>query len=61
MNDKSTKVVAYYRLSNPKTSETVEQADGLEDQRRDIARLAERCGATLVGEFAETGINCTEG
>ena len=61
MNDKSTRVVAYYRLSTPKNkSETTERADRLGDQRRDIARLAERCGATFVGEFTETGTNCTE-
>jgi len=61
MNDKPTKAVAYYRLSKPENkSGATECADRLEDQRRDIARLAERCGATFVGECAETGINCTE-
>ena len=63
MNDKPTKMVAYYRLSKPKKgknkSETIKDAYGLEDQRREVARLVERYGATLIGEFPEieTGTN----
>jgi len=63
MDDKPTKMVAYYRLSKPKKgknkNETIRDAYGLEDQRREVARLAEKYGATLIGEFPEieTGTN----
>ena len=41
---KITKIVAYYRLSKPKKgktkNETIRDAYGLEDQRREVARIA---------------------
>lgn len=52
-----TKIVAYYRLSKPKKgknkTETIRDAYGLEDQRREVARLAEQHGAKIIGEFCE--------
>jgi len=52
-----TKIVAYYRLSKPKKgknkTETIRDAYGLEDQRREVARLAEQYGAKIIAEFTE--------
>ena len=51
------KIVAYYRLSKPKKgknkNETIRDAYGLEDQRREVARFAEEHGATIIAEFCE--------
>lgn len=58
-----TKIVAYYRLSKPKRGknkeETIRDAYGLEDQRREVAKIAEYHGAKIIGEFQEieTGTN----
>ena len=60
---KITKIVAYYRLSKPKKgktkNETIRDAYGLEDQRREVARIAAEYGARIIGEFVEveTGTN----
>ncbi len=52
-----TKIVAYYRLSKPKKgknkAETIRDAYGLEDQRREVARIAEEYGAIIIAEFQE--------
>ncbi len=51
------KIVAYYRLSKPKRGktkkETIRDAYGIEDQRREIARIAAQCNAPIVAEFVE--------
>jgi DNA invertase Pin-like site-specific DNA recombinase len=51
------KIVAYYRLSRPKKGkniqQTMEDAYGLEDQRREVQQIAARFGAVIVGEFKE--------
>jgi DNA invertase Pin-like site-specific DNA recombinase len=57
------KLVAYYRLSKPKRgknkSETIRDAYGMTDQRRDVASIRDRFDAQIIGEFAEieTGTN----
>ncbi len=52
-----TKIVAYYRLSKPKKGknkeETIRDAYGLEDQRREVAKFAAERGAVIIGEFTE--------
>jgi DNA invertase Pin-like site-specific DNA recombinase len=52
-----TKIIAYYRLSKPKKgknkNETIRDAYGLEDQRREVARLAAEHGAKIIAEFTE--------
>lgn len=52
-----TKIVAYYRLSKPKkgknNEETIRDAYGLEDQRREVAKIAAEYGAKIIGEFQE--------
>ena len=52
-----TKIIAYYRLSKPKKGknkdETIRDAYGLEDQRREVARFAAEHGAKIIGEFVE--------
>lgn len=52
-----TKLVAYYRLSNPTKgkdkTETIRDAYGLEVQRRAVARFATRCNAPIIAEFTE--------
>lgn len=59
MNDTKpiTKIIAYYRLSKTKKGknyyETIRDAYGLEDQRREVARLAAQYGAKIIGEFTE--------
>ena len=54
---KITKIVAYYRLSKPKKgktkNETIRDAYGLEDQRREVARIAAEYDAQIIGEFVE--------
>lgn len=56
-NTRISKIVAYYRLSKTKKGknkkETIRDAYGLEDQRREVARLAEQHGAKIIGEFTE--------
>lgn len=58
-----TKIVAYYRLSKPKKGknkeQTIRDAYGLEDQRREVAKIAEYHGAKIIAEFQEieTGTN----
>jgi DNA invertase Pin-like site-specific DNA recombinase len=53
------KIVAYYRLSQPKKGmtkeETICHAYGLKTQRRIVARFARRCNATIIAEFQEIG------
>jgi len=50
-------IVAYYRLSKPKRgknkNETIRDAYGMTDQRRDVATIQDRFKAKLIGEFAE--------
>jgi DNA invertase Pin-like site-specific DNA recombinase len=52
-----TKIIAYYRLSKRKKgknkSETIRDAYGLEDQRRDVARFAAERNAKIIAEFTE--------
>lgn len=52
-----TKIIAYYRLSEAKKgkskSQTIQDAYGLEDQRREVARLAKQYGAPIIAEFTE--------
>ena len=45
------KIIAYYRLDEPEPGKT--DTYGLEDQRRDVARFAADCNATIVWEFTE--------
>ncbi len=58
-----TRIVAYYRLSKPKKGknkeETIRDAYGLEDQRREVARISAEYNAPIIGEFTEivTGTN----
>ncbi len=51
------RIVAYYRLSKPKKgktkSETIRDAYGIEDQKREVARLSKQYNAPIVGEFVE--------
>jgi len=52
-----TKIVAYYRLSKPKKGkskgETIRDAYGLEDQRREVAKFAAEHNAKIIAEFTE--------
>lgn len=52
-----TKIVAYYRLSKVKKGknkfETIRDAYGLEDQRREVAKFAAERGAKIIAEFTE--------
>lgn len=56
-------IVAYYRLSKPKRgknkNETIRDAYGMTDQRRDVSAIVDRYRAKVIGEFAEieTGTN----
>ncbi len=50
-------IIAYYRLSKPKRGkskyQTMQDAYGIKDQKREIQLLSERYNAPIVGEFIE--------
>ena len=51
------RIVAYYRLSKPKRgktkNETIRDAYGIEDQKREVARISKQYNAPIVAEYVE--------